>query len=405
MTMLMPLRAALCAGLALCAVGCTVYPAGPPPQRVYAPQPVYVAPAPSAVISVYIEPPVFEPPPVLVAWAPPPMLVETPAPLPFEGAVWVGGYWVWQGNWVWASGHWMAPPRPGYHWVHPYYEHRDGGVVFISGHWGAPDTVFVPPPPGLHLSFAIAAAGVVPGPRPIGPEGVFVPPPPGSRYGLIVPAPIGTPPAVVTSAAPVVNVGMRIQANTTINNSQVNNVRNVTNITNVTNVTIVAPPGATANGQAFRRDVPAQAHLAAALPAVVRVAAPAPAAPRSSPTFDRRGEASAEPTQPQSREVNGRPEAPPARSQAGSASPPQGAPATAVARPKAQRSVAAPAQPPGAFDARGRPNPSQLAPEAAQVERARQAQADAARKAREAERKKRQKEDEDAARAERGDRR
>jgi hypothetical protein len=211
------------------------------------------------------------------------MLVETPTPLPYAGAVWVGGHWVWEGNWVWAAGRWAAPPRPDCLWVHPYYEHRDGAVVFITGHWGAAGVAFVPPALNLNLTLVSAAPGVVPGPRPIGPQGVFVPPPPGSRAGLIVPAPIGTPPAVVTSAAPVVNVGMRIQNNnTTVNNTR---VTNVTNITNVTNVTIVAPASATASGKGFESSVPAQAHLAAALPAVVRAPAPVPVSAKPIPAF------------------------------------------------------------------------------------------------------------------------
>jgi hypothetical protein len=239
---------------------------------------VYVPPPPPPVVSVYVEPPLSQPPPIAVGWAPPPMLVEGPPPPPFPEAVWVGGYWVWEGNWVWAHGHWMPPPRPSYVWVHPYYENRDGVVIFITGHWSAPGVAFVPPPVGLHLTVEVAAAGVIAGPRPMGPSGVFVPAPPGSRLGIIVPAPIGTAPAVVTSAPPVVAVGMRVTAN--VNSSVVNSnttvINRTTNITNVTNVTIVAPPAATASGKAFNTSVPAQAHLAAAMPSVVKAQAPEP---------------------------------------------------------------------------------------------------------------------------------
>ena len=207
------------------------------------------------------------------------MLVEVPAPFPYAGAVWVGGYWVWEGNWVWAAGHWMARPQPNYAWVNPYYEHRDSCVVFITGYWSPPGVAFVPPPIGLSLTLVTPLSGVVPGPRPIGPQGVFVPPPPGSRFGLIVPAPIGTAPAVVTSAAPVVNVGMRIQ-----NNSSTT-VINDTRITNVTSVTILSPASATVSGKAFESAVPAQAHLAAALPAVIRTPAPVPASAQAIAAF------------------------------------------------------------------------------------------------------------------------
>jgi hypothetical protein len=258
--------------VALLLAGCIVEPAPrlaappPPPVEEAAPQP-----PPASVVE---EPPAYEPAPVAVGWAPPPMLVEAPPPIPYASAVWVGGYWVWRGNWVWASGHWMGPPQPSYMWVHPYYEHRGGAVIFIDGHWSPPGVVFVPPPPTMQIVLATPAVGVIPGPRPIGPEGCFVPAPPGSRVGIIVPAPIGTAPAVVTSAPPVVAVGMRITTN--ITNVSNTHITNVTNVTNITNVTIVAPAAATASGHAFTGTVPAAAHLAAARPALVQARAPAP---------------------------------------------------------------------------------------------------------------------------------
>jgi hypothetical protein len=268
-----------------CLAGC-VATVVPPRVEVAVPAPeVYVPAPPPAVVSVYVEPPVGEPPPIAVGWAPPAMLVESPPPPPFTAAVWVGGYWVWQGNWVWAHGHWLGPPQPGYGWVHPYYENRDGVVIFIGGHWSPPGVVFVPPPLGIHLTVEVAAVGVVPGPRPIGPSGVFIPAPPGSRPGIIVPAPIGTAPAVVTGAPPVVAPGMRVTANVNSNNTTVRNTTVINNVTNVTNVTIVAPPQATANHQAVNTSVPASAHLAAAQPAVFKAVAPEPASTRPIPNY------------------------------------------------------------------------------------------------------------------------
>ena len=264
--------------LVLLAGGCVIQA---PPREVVEPAPVAEEAAPPPPVSVYEEPPLSEPAPIAVGWAPPPMLVEVPPPPPFPYAVWVGGYWVWQGNWVWAHGHWMAPPRAQYVWVHPYYEHRGDAVIFINGHWSAPDVAFVPPAPGLVLVVEPAAAGVMPGPRAMGPEGCFVPAPPGSRRGIIVPAPVGTAPAVVTSAPPVVAVGMRVTNNTTnIRNTNITNITHVTNVTNVTNVTIVAPPAATANGRGFSSSVPAAPHLAAARPALVQARAPEPVSRR-----------------------------------------------------------------------------------------------------------------------------
>jgi len=236
-----------------------------------------------AVVSLFVDPPIAEPQPVAVAWAPPPMLVEELPPQPDPYAVWTGGYWTWQGDWVWCAGRWMDPPRQEYVWVQPYYEHRDERVIFIPGYWSAADAEFIAPPMDGSIPWAYVNAGVVIGPAPEGPAGIFVPPPPGSRPGLIIPAPIGTPPAVVISAPAVLAVGMRITGSvvidarhTTINDNRVTNY-SVTSVRNVTNVTVQAPAGATSDGRAFQAQVPHDAHLAAAMHPQVAARAPVPA--------------------------------------------------------------------------------------------------------------------------------
>ena len=269
-----------------------VYVRTPPPVSAYQPEPpissyqtpppvTYQAPTEESVVSVYVDPPLYQPEPVRVEWAPPPMLVESLPPMPYPGSIWIGGYWVWEGNWVWAHGRWASPPQSDYHWVHPYYENRGGSVIFVNGFWAAPGVVFVAPAPTINIRLAIISPGIVHGPRCIGPEGVFVPPPPGSHYGLIVPAPIGTSPAVVTGVPPMIRPGMHIN----INNNNVTNINRVTNVTNITNVTVIAPPGTTANGQAVNTMVPAQAHLAAAMPPVVRAMAPEPVSQKPIPAY------------------------------------------------------------------------------------------------------------------------
>ena len=147
-----------------------------------------------------------------------------------------------------------------------------------SGH--RPTCRSVPPPPTLTIALAVVGVGVGIGIAlerpPVGPEGVFVPPPPGSRHGLIVPAPIGTAPAVMTGAPPIIEPGMRVTNKVTNINRVTNNIdkttivnnHNTTVVNNITNVTIEAPPSSTANHQAVNVSVPAQAHLAAALPPV-----------------------------------------------------------------------------------------------------------------------------------------
>jgi hypothetical protein len=187
------------------------------------------------------------------------MMVEDPGPQPFYGAYWTGGYWVWDGQWVWAHGRWLAPPYAGYGWNQPYYENRGGMVVFVPGYWRAPGAVFIAPAIGVTILMVEARPGAVRGPRCDGPDGVFVPPPPGSRHGLIVPAPVGTAPAVVVGSPPVIHRGMRIRGD------------------DADHVRIEAPAGVTANGRPLAMTAPRLAHLAAAQQPVVRVAAPPPA--------------------------------------------------------------------------------------------------------------------------------
>ena len=201
----------------------------------------------AAAVSAYIDPPLFQRETIAVAWAP--------------------------------------PLQVGYGWVKPYCEHRDSVVIFIGGHWAAPGVEFVAPPVTLNIAVFNAAPGLMSGLRPIGPAGVFVPAPPGSRPGIMVPAPVGTAPAVLMSAPPVANVGMPVH--TTVNNptskdtritnvTNIANIANTANISNVNNVGVMAPAEAMISGHAFLAAVPAQAHLAAALPPVLHLAAPAP---------------------------------------------------------------------------------------------------------------------------------
>ena len=287
--------------IAMLLTGCVTTPVYTTRVNTPLPGPVlYQTPTPQSVVSVYVDPPLYQPPPIRVQWAPPPMLVETVPYQPYLDSIWTGGYWVWEGNWVWAHGRWASPPQPGYGWINPYYENRGGSVLFVNGFWAGPGISFVRPPLSINIGLAVVGVGVVAGMPPIGPEGIFVPTPPGSRYGLIVPAPLGTSPAVVVSAPPVINEGMRIHVNNNINNnsnntytsnsSKLNNitnnsVTNVTNIKNVTNVTIIAPASATASGQAVNTTVPAQAYLAAALTPVVRAVAPEPVSSKPIPAY------------------------------------------------------------------------------------------------------------------------
>src|SRR5258707_1382913 len=167
----------------------------------------------------------------------------------------------------------MLPPQPQCIWVSPYYENRNGLVIYVAGHWSR-SVRYTPPPPNVYIPVSEARPGYV-GAAPVGPNGVFVPPPPGSRAGVIIPAPIGTPPAVVVSAPPVVRPGMTIQPPT--------NVPNPGNVVNTTNATVVPPPGATQRGPRVRTTFPAEPPAAAGLPRVVHP--PPPVATPFNPGF------------------------------------------------------------------------------------------------------------------------
>ncbi len=56
---------------------------------------------------------------------------------PTPDAVWINGYWAWDGSrYIWAAGHWIIPP-PQYHaYIPPHWAYRpDGSYVYIRGYW------------------------------------------------------------------------------------------------------------------------------------------------------------------------------------------------------------------------------------------------------------------------------
>jgi hypothetical protein len=87
------------------------------------------APAPSVV---------YEPAPVqetVVAAEPPPAFEEVRPALPFAGAVWIPGYWHWNGgNHVWVAGRYSAP-RQGYRWEPHHWERTPRGWRMNGGRW------------------------------------------------------------------------------------------------------------------------------------------------------------------------------------------------------------------------------------------------------------------------------
>src|SRR5271154_1777558 len=191
---------------------CTVAPHYPERHYDYTPPPplppMQAVQEPPPVISGYFEHPDYEPEPVYIPIAPPPALVEYPSQRPSPDAVWVGGNWIWHGQWVWDHGRWERPPHEHYHWEPTYYEHRDGNVLFVAGHWAEEHHHFEPPSRDQKFQLEKWDARSRGGVAPEGREGSFVPSPPGSRPGLIVPAPVGTHPSSVIGAPPITRPGM-----------------------------------------------------------------------------------------------------------------------------------------------------------------------------------------------------
>lgn len=68
--------------------------------------------------------------------APPPPPSEVMTYQPRPDAVWVSGYYAYDGyRYVWVQGHWEIPP-PGYHYFHPaYWAPRGGTYVYVRGYW------------------------------------------------------------------------------------------------------------------------------------------------------------------------------------------------------------------------------------------------------------------------------
>ena len=72
---------------------------------------------------------------IYVRKAPPPVRVEVRPAKPFPTAVWISGYWRWNGTrYVWVAGRWVRPRR-GYAWVPGHWRHTRHGWRWVPGHW------------------------------------------------------------------------------------------------------------------------------------------------------------------------------------------------------------------------------------------------------------------------------
>src|SRR5580658_10639838 len=65
---------------------------------------------------------------------PPPAELQTAQPTP--SAVWIYGYYVFNGNgYTWVAGHWEIPPPNCVAFVRPHWRYRGGAYVYVQGYW------------------------------------------------------------------------------------------------------------------------------------------------------------------------------------------------------------------------------------------------------------------------------
>jgi hypothetical protein len=68
--------------------------------------------------------------------APPAPQAETPPPAPVQAAVWISGFWQWDGgNWVWVPGSWQLRPSATVTWRATTWQPRGAVHILIPGGW------------------------------------------------------------------------------------------------------------------------------------------------------------------------------------------------------------------------------------------------------------------------------
>jgi len=66
----------------------------------------------------------------------PPQAADVVPPAPSSNAVWIPGYWDYNGSgYSWAAGHWEIPPANSQSYVSAHWENRGGTYVFVRGYW------------------------------------------------------------------------------------------------------------------------------------------------------------------------------------------------------------------------------------------------------------------------------
>ncbi len=68
--------------------------------------------------------------------APPPLQAETPPPPPAPSAVWLAGFWQWNGtSWVWIAGSYQLRPAGSVTWRAPEWRPRGSVHILVPGGW------------------------------------------------------------------------------------------------------------------------------------------------------------------------------------------------------------------------------------------------------------------------------
>lgn len=67
---------------------------------------------------------------------PPPPVNETVTTAPAANAVWIQGYWSYDGNsYAWVPSHWEIPPPNSHSYVAAHWENQGSGYFYIPAYW------------------------------------------------------------------------------------------------------------------------------------------------------------------------------------------------------------------------------------------------------------------------------
>jgi hypothetical protein len=88
--------------------------------------------------TVYDRPPAYDRQPAYVSAPPPPPAppAETIPTAPAPNALWIPGYWTFDGTrYTWTGGRWEIPPPNARTYVAAHWENQGGTPVFVQGSW------------------------------------------------------------------------------------------------------------------------------------------------------------------------------------------------------------------------------------------------------------------------------